>query len=142
MIMFVALTLVILTGVPALAEDQSITWSYDGSRVRYATRYFKVGDALTFEWGGGNHDVQLHAENNCDTNEADELIEATDVSSTTFVYNFAETGDFYFACDVGPHCSSGGMLIAATVCSSFLRLLHWIIMILTLGIVRLGCETV
>jgi hypothetical protein len=127
--------------------DQTVVWTFDAARPggRYGDLTFKTGDTITFSWPGGaggtagpTHDVNLHLMNTCDTEGTNEL-QADAAGPKDFKYKFENTGDFFFACDVGPHCTTRRMLLKAHVCGFWDRILAWVLAIFTLFLVQAPC---
>jgi hypothetical protein len=121
--------------------DQTVAWTFDAARPggRFGDLTFKTGDTITFTWpAGSTHDVNLHVMNTCDTAGTNEL-QADAAGEKSYKYKFTNTGDFFFACDVGTHCTNGRMLLKAHVCGFWDRILAWVLTIFTLFLVKPPC---
>lgn len=77
-------------------------------------RDFKVGETLTFEWEG-NHNVFIHPSGDC---TEDGAIEVGSTSPASYTFTEADVGAVVFACDIGSHCESGGMIMTANVAAA------------------------
>jgi hypothetical protein len=127
--------------------DQTVTWTAVANRPggRLGDLTFKTGDTITFSWPTGfTHDVNRHVANDCVTVGATEL-QADAAGPKDFKYKFVNTGDFFFACDVGSpttDCNAGDMLLKAHVCGFWERILAWVLAIFTLFLVQTPCFSV
>jgi len=74
---------------------------------RYPTVTVNTGDALTFSWSQGTHDVWIYPSGSCNPTGAIQVGTIQD-NPTTYVFGTQDSGTtITFACDVGAHCDSG-----------------------------------
>ncbi|KAK0571524.1 hypothetical protein LWI29_017519 [Acer saccharum] len=74
---------------------------------------FEVGDELLFNFNTGAHDVAIVSKTAYDSCNSANPINLTRTGPATVPLN--STGDFYFICTVGSHCSQGQKLFITVV---------------------------
>ena len=76
-----------------------------------STLSVKIGDTVTWKWGGGTHNVVSGA--NCMSDGAYTSGAPTGATGNTFTHVYDKAGTFEFHCN--PHCASSGMKGTVTV---------------------------
>jgi len=97
----VAALLLVGLHAAAAAETTPLTWTVQ----TYDDATAKVGDTVTFDFSGTDHNVFIHPSGSCDETDA---IEVGTSGPVSYTFVEADAGkDMFFACDVGGHCEAG-----------------------------------
>lgn len=97
-----------------------VTWTFASvlGRAQLQGVDIFVGDTVQFDWGGAVHDVWEVPSDACpDAFVAGPGMEqiAPPAPEGSARKTFTEAGTYWFACSIGSHCKSDGMLIQVTV---------------------------
>lgn len=98
-----------------VAAQQEITWEFF---IEQGPFVVPVGGSFTFEYSGFHNVVKVadqQAFDNCNANMQGELVGTSGGSGTSVTLAFDTPGTFYYICDIGGHCESGGMKLIIEV---------------------------
>mmetsp|Transcript_32056 Transcript_32056/g.47161 ORF Transcript_32056/g.47161 Transcript_32056/m.47161 type:complete len:208 (+) Transcript_32056:185-808(+) len=105
---------ILLCFVPSIYAQSSsiIDWTFQ-SGTSLAKVTIDEGDSVTFDWASSFHNVlkftSLSEFQGCDFSGADNVASGSPSGSETVTFN--KSGDYYYGCSIGAHCTNGGMKV-------------------------------